>query len=787
MIGRLVRLIGWRTLANLALLLAVLGSLGWGISSVVNDIQRSLLVGTIASGLCMALILARAQLSGGRAILFFGFTGVGGSIFYFAGLSNPLVAIIRALGSIPDWLLTAHAWPELTPLVLAWQQFVGQLSALLIRTVVWFTALLQGDYGVDPVVTSLLWVLALWLISVWAAWVVFRLRRPLPAIAPAGILLAGVLNYTHGNAIFLVPLVTATLLLMALSRYEVEEQYWLKNRIDYAEDIRLDMLTVIPLLVLGLTIFATFTPSLSVKQIVQLVREIADPYQAQVESLTESLGLRQPPAIPAALGPLRSPGLPQQHLLGSGPELSQQVVMVIQTGDLPPRSTLELLPHPPVQYYWRSLTYDRYTGRGWATSPTESIRYLAGQPAVVDIPTESPSIRMIEQSVQYSQDNPGILFATGLLVTADVDFEVAWRYPTKDTADAFGITAQAQSYTASSLLTTPSIDQMRTALPVYPDWVIKRYLSLPESLPQRVRDLALDLTRGQATIYDQAASIETFLRKYPYSLDVPTPPANQDVADFFLFELQRGYCDYYATAMVVLSRAAGLPARLVSGYASGSYDAPNARYVVTADNAHSWAEIYFPGIGWVEFEPTGGLPAITRQEDQAELPAYIGEPKPMQRFNLFHWLQGISWLPWFWGLICSLITAVALWYMFELWRLRRMPSQLMLDHVYQRLQDQGGRLAVGQQSGDTPFEFAARLSSSIDRLISRGKFSPLLHPAIGEIERLVRLYALVFYSPRHISPGEHLQAVHTWMRLRWRLKAARLSMPIRPDSLHHPS
>jgi hypothetical protein len=226
--------------------------------------------------------------------------------------------------------------------------------------------------------------------------------------------------------------------------------------------------------------------------------------------------------------------------------------------------------------------------------------------------------------------------------------------------------------------------------------------------------------------------------------------------------------------MVVLSRAAGLPARLVSGYASGSYDAPNARYVVTADNAHSWAEVYFPGIGWVEFEPTGGLPAIIRHENQTGFPLAIPGPKPMQRFHLFNWLQGISWLPGIMGLICSLIAAVALWYIFELWRLRRMPPQLMLTHVYQRLKDQGERLAVGQQSGDTPFEFAARLCSSINHLISRGKFPSVLHPAIDDIERLVRFYALVFYSPRQISSVEHLQAVRAWMRLRWRLKAARL-------------
>ena len=82
------------------------------------------------------------------------------------------------------------------------------------------------------------------------------------------------------------------------------------------------------------------------------------------------------------------------------------------------------------------------------------------------------------------------------------------------------------------------------------------------------------------------------------------------MADYFLFDLKQGYCDYYATSMVVLARAAGLPARLVVGYANGSYDHERAQYIVTENYAHSWVEIYFADIGWVEFEPTSSQPVI---------------------------------------------------------------------------------------------------------------------------------------------------------------------------------
>ena len=775
MIGRLVRMIGWRTLANLSLLLAVLGSLGWGLSTATRGLERSLIWAIILPGLILAIIFARTNISAGKSVFAMWLIGIAGLVFHFAGLAAPLWAMLRASGTIPDVLLTRHSWPDLAPLALTWHQFVGQLNALLTRLGVWLAALVQGSPGIDPLISTLLWSLILWLITTWAGWAIYRLRRPLPAIAPAGIVLAGALNYTQGEAILLVPLLAATLLLMALSRYEAEEQYWVRNRIDYAEDIRLDMILVIPLLVIGVTVIAAFTPSITVKQIVKIIQQVAEPIQPQVESMAESLGLEQPPAQPDALGTLRSPGLPRQHLLGSGPELSQQVVMVVQTGELPPVSTLEMLPNPPAHYYWRSLTYDIYTGRGWRTSTTESIQYKAGQPALVDISTENPSIRLVEQKVYFSQDSLGVLFATGLLVSADVDFEISWRVPAGDSADAFGASIQANSYTATSLLTLPGVNQMRVAKPVYPDWVINRYLNLPDNLPQRVRELAFDLSRSQTTPYDQALAIETYLRSYPYNLDVPTPPPTQDVADYFLFDLKQGYCDYYATAMVVLSRAAGLPARLVSGYASGSYDAPNARYVVTADNAHSWVEIYFSGIGWVEFEPTGGLPAILRREDVSEPGLSFPEPKPVRQDNLYTWLKGTSWISWSLGAGGFVILCLATVIFIDAWRWHKLPASVMLARMYQNLNEQGKHLAIAQQSGDTPFEYANRLEEKFVHLTQSGGYGKVFSAAPAEINLLVQYYTRDTYSPHPISSKEHKLAVNAWKNLRWRFLISRLT------------
>lgn len=111
--------------------------------------------------------------------------------------------------------------------------------------------------------------------------------------------------------------------------------------------------------------------------------------------------------------------------------------------------------------------------------------------------------------------------------------------------------------------------------------------------------------KGLLSPYDAAEAIQDYLRSHlTYREDIAAPPPDADAVDYFLFESRAGYCDYFASAMVVLLRTQGIPARLVRGYASGRYNAESKTYVVTADLAHSWVEVYFPGYGWQRFEPT---------------------------------------------------------------------------------------------------------------------------------------------------------------------------------------
>ena len=134
-----------------------------------------------------------------------------------------------------------------------------------------------------------------------------------------------------------------------------------------------------------------------------------------------------------------------------------------------------------------------------------------------------------------------------------------------------------------------------------------KYVQLPQSVPQRVRDLSVSITASSDNRYDKVKAIEQFLSsKFPYNLDVRTTPRNRDFVDYFIFDLKEGYCTYYASAMAVLARSAGIPARYVEGYMlpPKPIEPGSSTYMVSNMQAHAWVEVYFEGYGWLPFEPT---------------------------------------------------------------------------------------------------------------------------------------------------------------------------------------
>jgi transglutaminase-like putative cysteine protease len=187
-------------------------------------------------------------------------------------------------------------------------------------------------------------------------------------------------------------------------------------------------------------------------------------------------------------------------------------------------------------------------------------------------------------------------------------------------------------YSVTSRALVPNPSQLRAATGTPPPFIRERYLALPH-IPERVHTLARQVTEGQPTAYDRVLAVNRYLwATYRFDLAIPPQRGRGDAVDYFLFEQRRGYCEQFASAMVVMLRSAGIPSRLATGYTPGTLNRVTGLLEVRNSDAHAWVEVFFPGIGWVEFEPTPGFTdtaalggAVMRRWVWQDLAASLGE------------------------------------------------------------------------------------------------------------------------------------------------------------------
>jgi transglutaminase-like putative cysteine protease len=186
-------------------------------------------------------------------------------------------------------------------------------------------------------------------------------------------------------------------------------------------------------------------------------------------------------------------------------------------------------------------------------------------------------------------------------------------------------------YEATSLLPIVPPAELRNASAPYPDIIRALYLQLPR-LDPRIPKLAEQIVAGSHNNYDKAANIERYLKtRYGYTLDLTGPPA-ADPLPYFLFVRRAGHCEYFASAMTVMLRSLGIPARYATGFLPGQFNDVGGDYIVRASDAHAWVEAYFPGYGWITFDPTP--------------PADEKPPSLLSRLALYwDWFQ-FAWSEW---------------------------------------------------------------------------------------------------------------------------------------------
>ena len=189
----------------------------------------------------------------------------------------------------------------------------------------------------------------------------------------------------------------------------------------------------------------------------------------------------------------------------------------------------------------------------------------------------------------------------------------------------------ALRYAAISRLPVLGVSNLRAAPSDYSDDIRQEYLQLPSALDARVPELARQMTAGATNSYDKARAVENFLRtRFGYTLNLTGKPGDDPLANF-LFVTRAGHCEYFASAMTILLRTLGIPAREVNGFLPGEYNDLAGDYIVRASDAHSWVEVYFSGSDWVTFDPT---------------PAGPGQTGFLSQFTKYiDWIQ-LSWNEW---------------------------------------------------------------------------------------------------------------------------------------------
>jgi transglutaminase-like putative cysteine protease len=251
---------------------------------------------------------------------------------------------------------------------------------------------------------------------------------------------------------------------------------------------------------------------------------------------------------------------------------------------------------PSDELYWRGRSFDRFDGERWSRTP--GLRGPNYGPGLYGERWGRP-IRQVR--IFGGPPEANVLFGTHPVLAVQPRSAIrAYQHPG---GDIFYSGSDAPVYTVVSSAGTPSEELLRSSDVLEDSRRIRPYLELP-ALDPRVARLADSLTAGRAARIDRVRAIERYLStELSYTLELPDTRAEATV-EGFLFRRRAGHCEYFSTAMVMLLRSAGIPARNVTGFLGGEWNAYGRYLSVTGNDAHSWVEVWFPGVGWVQFDPT---------------------------------------------------------------------------------------------------------------------------------------------------------------------------------------
>ena len=516
--------------------------------------------------------------------------------------------------------LAVHLIAVLLALLLAYWQtanafhggsFIGFAHAIQ----KWFVGVSAGGVGEDDSIFLFLITTLGFLLAYTSAWLLYRTRNPWLLIAAnAVVLLINLSNIGAGYIIFLVVFLLASLLLLLRFNLYESVKRWRKQGLRYADDLGWDVMQAGALISIGILVFSWFLPwGYTNDTAAQIWNANANPV-VQFEDLWNR-------AISLSGG-----GNPSNHgnfrdtlVLAGNPNLNNDVVFTVQSAD-------------PNQYL-ASLNYDTYDGRSWSNSPTFSVPLQTNQ----TIPGETTVSHSVAQQIKVVSppgEQNSYLFGASQIGSVN---QPSVAIGSSSSNSLIGVLAKngkltaGESYTITSYISSAD-EQLLRSIPMpadsphFPDnyngqypvtyydpVIVGNYTQLPKNLDPNIAALARRITANSPTMYDKVKALESYFHNnFTYDVNVHFP-AEEEATSWFLFRSgQKGFCNYFATAMTVMARSLGIPARFVVGYTNGKFDAKTHQWVIYGTDAHSWTQIYFAGYGWINFEPSTGFSPFTR-------------------------------------------------------------------------------------------------------------------------------------------------------------------------------
>jgi transglutaminase-like putative cysteine protease len=474
----------------------------------------------------------------------------------------------------------------------------------------------------DPLFFVAIMSIAFWIISSWSGFTLVRNQNYLGAVLPSAVGLLIIQNYDNVNTSrlwFLAFFAFVALLLLGRLQFLQNKLSWLQRRVFVSPDNNID-LTSSMAVAAGLIIIVAWTAPASLSSLESAAKtwnKLTRPWHEFTDRMENAVS-----ALESKVNTRRGEFFTTELVLGRGFPLSDNVMFEVQT----PAPSED---QKPPRYYWRGRVYDYFVKDQWYTTGTTRQDFSApeGVLPVADAQGSTPqrfvfNVGASKLTLLYGPSQPVWFSRSGSILTSPAD----------GGNDIFSWTASpsllpGETYQMEAMLSNPTIQQLRGAGTDYPEWITNKYLQLPADFSPPIKELAAEITAEAETPYDKAVAITNYLRQnIEYADLLPTAPARKDTLEWILFEYKKAYCVYYATSEILMLRSLGIPARMAVGFTQGTGfsdkedviqdDRAAIRFLVREKNAHAWPEVYFPGIGWVEFEPTGNQAPLDRPAER---------------------------------------------------------------------------------------------------------------------------------------------------------------------------